>query len=100
MGLPVFNRSSFSLSLRNVAGLFTFGAIGDLKLHRLAFCQSLESVTLNCGIVHKHVLAAFWSYESVAPLIIEPRPVPLAMLAMFPFDTGLESEEKKGRRVE
>jgi hypothetical protein len=42
----------------NVGGLQTLRTFLDIKVDRLAFGQRLESVSLDCGEVHEHVVTA------------------------------------------
>jgi hypothetical protein len=77
--------SSLSLSLGDVYRLFSLRTIGDFEFHRLAFCETLESITLDCGIVDEYVLSALRRNEPVSLLIVKPFNYACCHYSYFPF---------------
>jgi hypothetical protein len=56
----------------DVGGLQAFGALDHIELYSLSLVQGLEAISLNSGIVHKHILTVR-SLDEPKPLrIIEP----------------------------
>jgi len=59
-------------SLRDVSGLRTFLALGDLELYLITFLQALVTFRSNGAVVHKYIGAIVPSDEAVALRIIKP----------------------------
>lgn len=59
--------------LGDIGSLFAFGPTDDFKLHRIALIEAFVSLTLNGGMMHKHIIAAsLGGDKSITLLIIEP----------------------------
>jgi hypothetical protein len=52
--------------------LRTFLALNDVKLHFLTFGQGFETITLNSGIVHKHIFSVFTGNKPKSFIIVKP----------------------------
>ena len=52
--------------------LKALGAVGDVKLHRLAFLQTLESIRLDSGEMHENISAVAATDETISFCVIEP----------------------------
>src|SRR5438552_14309705 len=57
---------------RHVCSLLALGTFDDLELDRLALGESLESLSLDSGVVHEHILAARLLNEPESFGLIEP----------------------------
>ena len=56
----------------DVRSLLSFGAGRDVKLYRLTFAESLETLALDCGEMDENVLPVLRGDESVPLLVTEP----------------------------
>jgi hypothetical protein len=66
-------KRAFSLTdYSYVAGLGTFGALGNFKFNFVTLFKGFEPLSLNGGVVDKHVLVAFHFDKSKALLVVEP----------------------------
>lgn len=64
---------TFSLAdFSDVAGLGTFGTVGDLKFNRVTLFKGFESFPLNGGVMDKYILATFDFDKSKTLPVIEP----------------------------
>src|SRR5579863_5401005 len=61
-----------NLDLADVFGLQTLLALGDIKLHPVAFVKGLESIRLNRGEVDEYVLASVLGNETKTRLVLKP----------------------------
>ena len=52
--------------------LKALGAVGDAKLHRLAFLQTLKSIRLDSGEMHENISAIAAADETISFCVIEP----------------------------
>jgi hypothetical protein len=52
--------------------LKALGAVGDVKLHRLAFLQAPESIRLDSGEMHENISAVAAADETISFCVIEP----------------------------
>lgn len=60
------------LELDNVCCLLSFGALSDLKFHRLAFLKRFIPFALDRGVVYKHIFTFRRADKAIAFLITEP----------------------------
>ena len=60
------------LDQHDVGSLQPLGALLDGELHLLAFFQSAEAISLDCGEVHEHIVALWALNEAVAFAAVEP----------------------------
>jgi len=63
----------------DIAGLQTFRALLDIKVHGLAFCQGLEAITCDCREVYEYIFATISRGDETKTFgLVEPS-VPVAM---------------------
>ena len=66
-------RESFILTdYSHIGGLGTLGALGHFKFNFIAFFKGFEALSLNGGVMDKHVLLALNFDKSKALSIVEP----------------------------
>ena len=56
----------------DVLSLQTFGAFDNLELDGFPFIQGFEALTLNGGVMNKHILAGILGDETKTLLVVEP----------------------------
>jgi len=59
-------------SLHDVGRLRPFLALGDFKLHLIAFLQALVSLRTNRAVVHKHIGTVVPPNETISFSVVEP----------------------------
>src|SRR5713226_4569317 len=72
--LPAAPWRTFSLAawFRDVGSLGTFGALNDLKFHRISLLQGTVSVAGDGGIMHEYVRTIIAPDEAVTLGVIKP----------------------------
>src|SRR5437899_796805 len=70
-GCPFVCQRANRLCHGDVRGLQPFRATGDLELNLSSFGEGTEAVSLNCGEVYKHILAAVGGDEAEAFRVVE-----------------------------
>ncbi len=65
-------RTLFLARFSYVAGLGTFGAVGDFKLNLITLFKGFEPFPLNGGVMDKYILATFHFDKPKTLSVIEP----------------------------
>jgi hypothetical protein len=60
------------LSFLDIGGCRAFGAIDHIEAHALSFLEGFKPVSLNCGMVDKHVFAPILRDKAKTLRIIKP----------------------------
>ena len=67
-----FLKKSVPLERLYILSLPALGAFRNVELHGLPFLETLEPACLDCGEMHKNILAALTADEAVAFGVVEP----------------------------
>ena len=62
----------YLLQFHNVSSLFTTVAFDNVEFNSLAFFQSLEAFTLDCGEMNEYIAAIFAFNETITLFSIKP----------------------------